>query len=131
MHHLETARLLTEFEAEAIRRALWRANYELKLQPLRATKILAVVGFDLAALKIYSDRRYDLLKTMERIETYATGQQMKPVDLAVCRSIWKSYDDLRGKLLVLMTECELVEANGKNSPSLLTYLEGGKANASG
>lgn len=130
MSKFETAKPLTKYGAVVIRQALWRINYELKLKPIRATVTLAVVGFDLSALKIYSDRRYDLLKQMERIEEYAGEEGLGPVDLAVASSIWNSYDGYREKLLSLMTECEVVEARGKNSPNLLTYLERGEANES-
>jgi len=131
MHYLETALLLKHFQPEEIRKALWRTNYELKLEPLKGTKILKVVGYDGEALLDYSKRRYDLKLLQGRIEVYAAGLKMRPVDLSVCRSVWKSIDGYREKLLILMTECEAVEKDGQNSPSLLTYLEGGEENASG
>jgi hypothetical protein len=130
MHQLETVLLLKHFQPEEVRRALVLVNYELKLEPMRATKLLAVVGFDLAALLEYSNRRYALAEIQGRIEAYAAALTMRPVDLAVCRSIWKSIDGYREKLLVLMTECEVVKKKGKNSPNLLSYLERGKENAS-
>jgi hypothetical protein len=130
MHYLETARLLKHFQPEEIRKALWRTNYELKLKPLKGTTILRVVGYDTDALLDYSKRRYELKLLQERIETYAAGLKMRPVDLSVCRSIWKSIDGYREKLLVLMTECEAVEKDGQNSPPLLAYLERGEENES-
>ncbi len=129
MHKTETDLLLNRFQPEEIRRALTMINYELKLAPIKPTKVLAVVGFDETALKEYATRRYDLMLLLERLDLFEAGLHMRPVHRAVCASLRRTIEGYREKLLVLMTECEAVKRDGKNTQPLFEYLKRGEENA--
>lgn len=124
MHKMEKHKLLMEFDAGEIHRALFKLKNALKLKPLKVTETLRVIGFDLSALEAYAKRRFALQLVQERIESYSAESAINECDLAVCRSTWQSYRDYRKRLMILMENCEIEQGQQEVARSLF---EMGKA----
>jgi len=73
------------------KRASERVTLDCQLEPLNPTRLSSCVGWDEAALITYTGRRDWLQMHQQKIRDWVKFKPRGEVEIAVCRSLWKSY----------------------------------------